>query len=87
MNIKDAAERASQTGQAITLIREGMRINLLPTNTTSMIIESLDNGRKLTYWQPTLDDLVSDNWKVSSQFKIEKAPSDAAGPKGVPGLS
>lgn len=86
MNIQNAIKKATQQGKAIMLHRDEMTIRLLPTNTTSAIIESVDNGKYLVYWKPTLADLVSDDWEVTDEFRLNQLPKDSAGPTGIPAI-
>lgn len=86
MNIQNAIKKATQQGKAIMLHRDEMTIHLLPTNTTSAIIESVDNGKYLVYWKPTLADLVSDDWEVTDEFRLNQLPNDSAGPTGIPAI-
>ena len=87
MKLSEAAKIASKSGKAIMLNRNGMNIHLLPTNTTSAIIESIDNGRSLIFWHPALEDIISEDWKVTDDFRIKQLPSQSSGPTGVPGVS
>lgn len=86
MKINEAAKLASKSGMSMKLKSNGMIIHLLPTNTTSAIIESIGNGKHLVYWQPTLDDLISNSWEVTDKFHAVPLPSNAAGPTGTPGI-
>lgn len=86
MNIQNAIKKATQQGKAIMLHRDEMTIRLLPTNTTSAIIESVDNGKYLVYWKPTLADLISDDWEVTDEFRLNQLPTDSAGPTGIPAI-
>lgn len=86
MKISEAATLANKSGQAMTLERDGMIIRLLPTNTTSSIIESVGNGKHLVYWKPTLADLISNKWELTDEFRLNPLPNDSAGPTGVPAM-
>ena len=86
MKISEAAKLANESGLAIMLKRDGMIIRLLPTNTTSSIIESVGNGKHLVYWEPTLADLISNQWEVTDEFRLQPLPNDSAGPVGVPAM-
>lgn len=86
MKISEAAKLANESGLAIMLKRDGMIIRLLPTNTTSSIIESVGNGKYLVYWKPTLADLISNQWEVTDEFHFNPLPNDSAGPAGVPAM-
>ena len=86
MKISEAAKLANESGLAIMLKRDGMIIRLLPTNTTSSIIESVGNGEHLVYWEPTLADLISNQWEVTNEFRLQPLPNDSAGPVGVPAM-
>ena len=86
MNIQNAIKQASRQGKAVMLHRDKMIIRLLPTNTTSAIIESVGNGKHLVYWKPTLADLISNNWKVTDEFRLNPLPNDSARPTGVPAI-
>lgn len=86
MKISEAAKLANKSGLAIMLKRDGMIIRLLPTNTTSSIIESVSNGKHLVYWKPTLADLISNQWELTDDFRLNPLPNDSAGPTGVPAM-
>lgn len=86
MKISEAATLANKSGQAMTLERDGMIIRLLPTNTTSSIIESVGNGKHLVYWKPTLADLISNKWELTDEFRLSPMPNSDAGPIGVPAI-
>lgn len=86
MKISEAAKLANKSGLAIMLKRDGMIIRLLPTNTTSSIIESVSNGKHLVYWNPTLADLISNQWELTDEFRLNPLPNDSAGPTGVPAM-
>lgn len=86
MKISEAVKLANESGLAIMLKRDGMIIRLLPTNTTSSIIESVGNGKYLVYWKPTLADLISNQWEVTDEFHFNPLPNDSAGPVGVPAM-
>ena len=86
MKISEAVKLANESGLAIMLKRDGMIIRLLPTNTTSSIIESVGNGKHLVYWKPTLADLISNQWEVTDEFHFNPLPNDSAGPVGVPAM-
>lgn len=86
MKISEAAKMASENGLAISLTRDGMTIHLLPTNTTSSIIESVGNGKYLTYWKPALADLVSNRWEITDEFRLTSLPTIDTGPTGSPAI-
>ncbi len=86
MKINEAARIASSSGKSILLNRDGMAIHLLLTNTTSAVIESLNDGQTLVYWHPTLSDLLSSNWEVADDFRINPLPSEGSGPTGTPAM-
>lgn len=65
MNIHDAALEAKETGRGFTRVSFGENAPyFIATNTTDGIIVS-DNTKKLVArWQPTLEDIVADDWYV-----------------------
>lgn len=86
MKISEAATLANKSGQAMMLERDGMIIRLLPTNTTSSIIESVGNGKHLVYWKPTLADLISNKWELTDEFRLSPMSNSDTGPIGVPAI-
>lgn len=86
MKIDVAIKKAIASGKAIQLEKSNERITLLPTNTSAHIIESVNQGEHLVYWQPNFQDLVADNWTVTSDFRIHSLPHKSEGPEGVPAI-
>lgn len=85
MIISEAIKQAYGEHKSVMLRRkDGTVINLLPTDTRSKVIESVNNGEFLVSWEPTYSDLLSDEWEVSYEFRINPKPSLAAGPAGDP---
>ena len=74
MILSEAIKQAYEEHKSVMLRRkDGAIIRLLPTDTRSKVIESVNNG-----------ELVSDEWEISYEFRIKSKPSYAAGPAGEP---
>lgn len=72
MNIQEATKLAMEKGKAIyrnDLKNEGLRGEILPTNDShhGMLYTIPDKKSYKQRWQPSAEDLVSDEWFVTGE--------------------
>ncbi|MFT8823670.1 hypothetical protein [Liquorilactobacillus satsumensis] len=66
MTISEACKQAQKEGRGIARRKGEPRApEFVPTNTTAGIIILPDYKTALINWQPSLDDLVADDWFVT----------------------
>ncbi|MFT9005523.1 MAG: hypothetical protein ABF991_12585 [Liquorilactobacillus hordei] len=66
MNISEAAKQAQKEGRGIARHRDDPRPPMfIATNTTAGVIILPDYKNANINWQPTLDDLVANDWFVT----------------------
>lgn len=67
MNIQDAAKEAAASNKCITIRSEGeVWFKVRPSNDPYWLCsgEHPDGLHRVKGWQPSLDDLISDEWEV-----------------------